>query len=198
MKNRGSDWYRRPELILADLLTEHAREDARDRHYRRAAVIAVDHMGARLQNTTGQGGIVVRGHDGKTKTYPAAVGVDNPKGSIKARVLTDGLDRLISDDDLRVFWPMFPQDQMAIPISPGEHVYVVFEDEGLTHGLWLTRVAGQDSANSFIGANSYTAPSSPQSAMDFFEPNETEYIKTDDHAALAPESNSMSFFEDDT
>jgi len=114
---------------------------------------------------------------------------------VKARVLTDGLDRLVADEDLRVFWPMFPQDQLAMPISPGEHVYVVFEDEGFTHGLWISRVPGQDSANVFIGADSYTAPSAPGSAMDSFEPNDPEYDRTDEHAGLAPPIDSTAFFD---
>ncbi len=196
MRNRGSDWYRRPELVLADLIKVHAQGDSRGRHYRRAVVLAVDQEGAMLQNDSGVGGIAVRSHDGRVRNFPALQGVENPRGSVKARILTDGLDRLVSDDDLRVFWPMFPQDQMAVPVSPGEHVYVIFEDEGLSHGLWISRVSGHDSANSFIGTDSYTAPSSAKTAMDFFEPNQPEYPRTDEHAGLAPPIDSTSFFDD--
>lgn len=200
-RNRGSDWYRRPELILAELLQREARlEDRADRHYRRAVVMAVDMNGGMLQNPNGSGGLAVVDRGGKSVTYPALPGVENPRGAVKARVLTDGLDRLVDDRDLRVYWPMFPQDQMGIPISPGEHVYVVFEDEGLSHGLWIARVSGQDSANSFKGEDSYTAPSAPRSAMDFFEPNDPEYRRTDDRASLAPPKDSTRFFgggEDD-
>lgn len=199
-RDRGSDWYRRPEMILSEILQREARGDDRaDRHYRRAVVIAVDPNGGQLQNPDGVGQMAVVKRDGQRVVYPALPGVENPRGSIKARVLTDGLDRLVDDRDLRVYWPMFPYDQVGIPVSPGEHVYVVFEDEGLSHGLWVARVSGQDSANSFSGVESYTAPSAPRSAMDFFEPNEPEYQRSDERAGLAPPQDSTSFFggEDD-
>ena len=191
MRDQGSDWFRRPELILSDLIRSHAREDSRVRHYRRAVVVAIDHEGGRLQNDGGDGSV----SDGNGKTFRALIGPENPRGSVKARVLTDGLDRLLSDDDLRVFWPMFPQDQFSIPISPGEHVYVIFEDEGFDHGLWISRVSGHDSANTFVGRSSYTAPSSPSSAMDSFEPNEPEYDTSDEHASLAPAVDPTSLFD---
>lgn len=195
MRIRGTDWYRRPELIFADLVRTHARHDERQRHYRRALVLAIDHEGGLLQNKDGSGGITVRDRSGQRKSYPALPGVDNPRGSIKARILTDGLDRLIADEDLRVFWPMFPQDQLAVPITPGEHVYIVFEDEGMSHGLWVSRVPGEDSANSFLGMDSYVAPSAPGSAMDSFEPNDPEYDRSEEHASLAPPVDSTSFFD---
>lgn len=190
---RGSDWFRRPEIILAELLQKEARGEV-PRHYRRAVILAVDPTGGKLQNPSGAGTLAVTGRDGKRREFPALSGVENPRGAVKARILTDGLDRLIDDADLRVYWPMFPQDQFGTPISPGEHVYVVFEGEGTTHGLWLSRVPGQDSANSFAGTDSYTAPSAPMSAMDFFEPNEPEYNRTDEAAGLAPPTDSTSFF----
>lgn len=195
MRNRGADWYRRPEMILAEMIRTEARDDGRDRHYRRAVVLAIDLEGGLLQNEGGSGTFAVRDRSGRIRQFPALPGTENPRGSVKARILTDGLDRLLSDDDLRVFWPMFPQDQLAVPISPGEHVYVVFEDEGMSHGLWVSRVSGQDSANSFQGTDSYNAPSSPGSAMDSFEPNDPEYQRTDEHAGLAPPVDSNSFFE---
>ncbi len=194
--NRGPDWYRRPELILSELLQGAARGDSAIRHYYRAVVLAVDLDGGLLQNEAGVGGISFLDRDGQTRKFPALTGPDNPRGSVKARVLSDGLDRLVDDDDTRVFWPMFPQDQIGTPISPGEHVYVVFDGDELNHGLWLSRVPGHDSANSFRGEDSYTAPSAQQSAMDFFEPNEPEYQRTDSHAGLAPPSDPNSFFED--
>lgn len=195
MRNRGVDWYRRPELVLADMIRGHARSDDRVRHYRRAVVVAIDLEGARLQNKSGSGELSVKTRDGKVMKYPALAGPENPRGSVKARILTDGLDRLVADDDLRIFWPMFPQDQLSIPISPGEHVYVIFEDEGMSHGLWISRVSGQESANSFMGVDSYNAPSSPGSAMDSFEPNDPEYERTEEHASLAPPVDSTSFFD---
>lgn len=196
MPSPGIDWFRRPELILGDLLVRNARGEGSARHYHRAVVLAVDLEGGLLQNKDGSGGIDVVDRSGQTRHYDASVGPENPRGSIKARVLTDGLDRLLDDADVRVFWPLLPTDQLAGPVSPGEHVYVVFEGEGTDHGIWVARVSGQDSANSFRGADSYTAPSAPQSGMDSFEPNEPQYDTSDEHAALAPTPNGMSFFED--
>jgi len=194
---RGIDWYRRPELILGDMLVRAARGEHEDvRHYRRAAVLAVDVEGGMLQNEGGSSGLDVRDRAGNSRHFDAIVGPANPRGSIKARVLTDGLDRLLDDADARVFWPLLPPDQMANPVSPGEHVYVVFEGSGTDHGIWIARVAGQDSANSFSGVDSYTAPSAPKSGMDSFEPNDPEYDRTDAHAGLAPPPNGMDAFGD--
>ena len=190
----GADWFRRPELILADLLQRAARGERGPRNYHRATVLAVDTEGGLLQNPAGSGAVAVADADGRQRSYAALVGPENPRGSIKARILTDGLDRLLDDDDVRVFWPMFPYDQIALPVFPGEHVYVVFEGDGMEHGLWLSRVSGHDSANSFKGSDSYDAPSSPRSAMDSFEPNEPEYRRDDEHAGMAPSTNAMDFF----
>lgn len=197
--SRGIDLYRRPELILADLIQRAARGEDRERRvYYRATVLAVDLEGGKLQNKSGTGSVDVRIASGQTRTYRAVPGPDNPRGSIKARVLTDGLDRLLSDDDVRVFWPMFPHDQIALPISPGEHVYVVFEGNGMDHGLWISRVSGQDSANSFQGVKSYTAITSHQhSAMETFEPSSPDYQRTDEYAGLATPRSAMTSFEED-
>jgi hypothetical protein len=195
MSKRGVEWYVRPELIFADLVGKAAREETLGKHYQRATVLAVDLDGGRLENKLGEGSLKFVGRDGKTREFAATVGANNPRYSIKARILTDGTDRLLDDDDLRIFWPMFPQDQIGTPISPGEHVYVVFE--GPNHGLWLSRVSGHDSANSFHGVDSYTEPSSPHSAMDFFEPNEPQYNRTDDAAGLAQPLNPTSLFDKD-
>ncbi len=197
MSNKfGLDWYRRPELIMADLIMRAATgEDRASRHYHRAVVLAVDLDGGMLQNENGGGSVDVVIENGTTKTYSAIVGPASPRGSIKARVLTDGLDRLLDDNELRVFWPMFPYDQIGIPISAGEHVYVVFEGNGgFDHGLWMSRVSGHDSANSFQGVDSYTAPSYKKSAMDSFEPNQPEYDLTDEGAGMTSPVSAMSFF----
>lgn len=193
---RDVDWYRRPELILGEVLEKAARAE-NDRLYHRASVIAVDLVGGKLQNPDGSGFVEVPRRDGSRKKFRAIVGPENPRGAIKARVLTDGLDRLLTDDELRVFWPMFPQDLSGTPATPGEHVYVFFEGEGTDNGLWVSRVAGQESANSFDGTESYSAPSSPQSAMDSFEANPSEYPKDDSHAGMAPTDGAMSSFEDE-
>lgn len=196
MHGLGSDWYRRPELILGDLIMRAARGDDRmQRQYHRAIVLAVDPEGGLLQNQDGSRGLDVVDRSGRSLHYDAIVGPDNPRWSVKARILTDGVDRLLDDADVRVFWPLFPPDQLGAIVSTGEHVYVMFEGSGMDHGLWISRVSGHDSANSFIGTDSYTAPSSPRSAMDSFEPNGPEYETSDDHAGLAPTKSGMSFFE---
>ena len=63
-------------------------------------------------------------------------GPRNPKNSIKARIISNNIDDFVDDDDLRVYWPMFPG--VSNP-SAGEVVYVVFEDTTMKHGLWLSK-----------------------------------------------------------
>lgn len=193
---KSVDWYRRPETILADIIDRAGRED-RDRSHYKAVVLAVDLEGGKLQNPDGNGTVRVPLRDGTTREFKALVGPLNPRGSLKARVLTDGLDRLLDDNSVRVFWPMFPQDLSGTPATPGEHVYVTFDGDGMSHGLWISRVSGQESAGSFDGTTSYTAPSSPQSAMDSFEENNAEYPRDEAHAGLAPTRGAMTTFEDD-
>lgn len=193
---KGLDWYRRPETILADLLREHARGKPADRTVRRALVLAIDHEGGVLQNPDGAGEYESVWPGQKSQKLKAIVGPANPRGAIKARILTDGHDRLRDDSDTRVYWPMFPPDQMGIPVVPGEHVFIMFEGEGLDNGFWLTRVPGHESAGAFIGNRSYTAPSAHGSAMDSFTENEAEYPTTEEHAALVPGKSAMDNFED--
>lgn len=193
---RDADWFRRPELILGDMI-EKAGRNERERTYHRAVVLAVDLDGGLLQNPDGSGELSVTLRDGSKGTFKALVGPPNPRGAVKARVLTDGLDRLLDDQSLRVFWPMFPQDISGAPATPGEHVYVVFEGDGTSSGLWISRVAGHESANSFEGTSAYTAPSSPQSAMDSFESNPAQYPHDEAHAGLAPTRGAMTKFEGD-
>lgn len=182
--HRTNDWYRRPQQILADIIRKAARGDS-ERRLWRATVLAVDVEGGRLENPQGAGTLTVVDRQGRSREIQAKVGTENPRGSVKARVLTDGFDRLLDDDDVRTFWPMFPQDQLALPISPGEHVYVMFEN-GLDHGIWLSRVSGQDSAGSFLGTDSYTATGAPQSAVDAFADNPPDFQTDDESAGLAP------------
>ncbi len=194
---RSVDWYRQPEMILADMINRASREEDRDqRTYYKAVVMAVDLEGGKLQNPDGDGSVRVPLRDGSVQEFDALIGPANPRGAVKARVLTDGLDRLMDDQELRVFWPMFPQDLSGTPATPGEHVYVMFDGSGMSHGLWVSRVAGHESAGSFDGTSSYTAPSSPPSAMDTFEENESKYPKDEASAGLAPKRGAMSSFED--
>lgn len=195
----STDWHRRPELALANVIERAFRDDfEQKRTYYRAVVVAVDLDGGLLQNPDGAGEFVVPLRDGSTRKYKALIGPNNPRGSVKARILTDGLDRLLGDNELKVYWPMFPQDLSGTPISPGEHVFVLFEEnDSAETGLWVSRVAGHESANSFEGKNSYTAPSSQQSSMDKFEENPPEYQRDENYASLAPSNGAMTSFEDE-
>lgn len=144
---------RRPELAMYEILSG-LRDDERFAPVlMRATVVAVDMDGGLLQNPDGDGS-VANEVDGKRFSYRALVGPKNPPRSLKARVLTNDLDMFRSDDDLRVFWPLLPD---VHPVKPGEHVYVTFEDEFLTHGLWLTRVAGHVDQNIDVGEERYSA-----------------------------------------
>lgn len=196
--SRGTlDWYRRPEMILAEMVREAARGPAPDQTFRRALVLAVDYEGGRLQNESGTGQVKTSWPGQGEIVLPALVGPRNPRGSIKARILTDGFDRLRSDQECRVFWPMFSVDNGGAPVSPGEHVFVVFEGSGFENGLWMVRVPGHDGPGAFIGKDSYTAPSVPGSAMDHFEENPSELIRDDHRAGLAPGRSAVDFFEDE-
>jgi hypothetical protein len=185
-------------MILGEMIRRAARGDDQEKKtYLKAVVLAVDLEGGKLQNPNGEGSLRVPLRDGTEKTYKAMIGPKNPRGSVKARVLTDGLDRLLGDQDTRVFWPMFPQDLAGTPATPGEHVYIMFDGVGMDHGLWISRVAGHESAGSADGTTTYTAPSAPQSAMDTFEENGPTYPRDDAIAGLAPTNGAMTAFEED-
>jgi hypothetical protein len=122
----------------------------------RALVIAVDTAGGQLETPDGlpeaigsakpkilevtvkDKGVIVDTTLAKYKVPPVK-GPRNPPNAIKARILSNNRDQFIDDDNLRVFWPLFPASSDTP--SPGEMVYVVFEDEEFQHGLWLGRVA---------------------------------------------------------
>lgn len=152
--------FRRPEIILAELLTKASRgeilsETTNHSPWKRAVVVAIDVLGGRLENPNGEGSM---SHtiDGKTFDVNAKIGPPNPRNSIKARVLTSEADKFYSDDGLKVFWPMLPEHD-SVPIKPGEHVYVTFEDREMEHGLWLGKVSGQENLNYYRGQDSYAA-----------------------------------------
>ncbi len=123
-----------PERVLSNLLRDYTEGKLDDgRFLFRASVVAIDTVG------------------GQFESNPA-----NPKHSIKARIITDGYDSYTSDDDLTVFWPMFPF--VSYPLKEREHVYVIFEDERKECGLWLTRIpepADIDSKNFTAGITKY-------------------------------------------
>lgn len=111
----------------------------------RALVLGADPYGGRLETPTGEPEVSaltqeVVDEEGTvlvSYTVPVKCGPRNPKNSIKARIMTGAHDEFVADDELRVYWPLFPGSEMP---SPGELVYVVFEDAEMTHGLWLARV----------------------------------------------------------
>lgn len=154
--------FRKPELFFSELLKKGAQgtfaeRDDNLRVFYRALVVAVDVHGGRLENETGTGKVthVINGHSFDSV---ATLGPSNPRNSVKARLMTDGFDQFIGDDRLRVFWPFFPE-HLAIPVKPGEHVYVLFEDENFQHGLWFSKVSGHEGLNRFVGESAYTKSS---------------------------------------
>lgn len=166
MSSRNADFYRSPESFFYDLLRKFARGEFLERSgavpvVLRAAVLAVDTLGGQLecQDPGAKRKVEHVLPGGKKVSFESIVGPDNPRNSVKARILTDGYDQFFGDSKVRVFWPFFPE-HVSVPIKPGEHVYVMFEDEMMTHGLWLGKVAGHEGLNYFDGNDSYLDPSS--------------------------------------
>ncbi len=154
--------FRRPELILGELIRKYARGEVVEQGHapktiHRAVVLAVDEEGGRLSADGPAGRVPGVGLDGSTREYASVLGPSNPRNSVKALVIDEGRDSFGSEEDARVLWPFFPPDQISMPVSPGEHVYVIFEDRNFSHGLWLFRVPGQDSANFMLGSEFYLA-----------------------------------------
>lgn len=186
-KFQDLDRWRRPELFFAEVINKSARGEFREENtnvkiWYRATVIAVDVTGGRLENSNGSGELehII---ENRSFSVQANVGPSNPKNSIKARVLTDEFDQFVDDKDLRVFWPMMSEHD-SIPIKPGEHVYVTFEDENFEHGLWFGKVPGHSGVNFFKGDSSYTSDESEDLNNVFDDGNSnTESNISDDHVA---------------
>lgn len=156
--NEFLDRWKRPETFFYELIKDGSRNDFVRREenskvFYRALVVAVDVFGGKLENETGDGSILTE-INGEEIELQANIGPNNPKNSVKARILTDYSDQLKSNDDLFVFWPFMPEHDM-LPIKVGEHVYVLFEDQNFNHGLWLGKVSGHNNVNFFNGNNSY-------------------------------------------
>ncbi len=196
---QGRERFQRPELFLSDLLKRAARgafveRDESPALFFRALVVAVDTVGGALENDDGSGSVT---HDrgGRGTTFPAVVGPRNPRGSLKARILSDGYDQFVSDDRLRVFWPLFPEHS-SLPVKPGEHVYVMFEDADREHGLWVAKVSGHEDVNLYLGERSSTDdrqqgkgdlfgdPSSPEPRLDTDRAASERLVRDGDMAAL--------------
>lgn len=192
---------RRPEIFLAELLRKAARGHLLDVERNvpvlyRAAVVAVDPVGGRLENPEGGGS--VRGIDsGRPREFVATVGPANPPNSVRARVIVGGFDQFLGSDDLRTFWPIFPNDHISVPIKPGEHVYAIFEDRDFEHGLWLCRVSGHVGANVVLGASRFSGPDTDaMAAFGDVPARDPGYPLTDEYAGDAPPSRSaISLFE---
>lgn len=155
------DRVRRPELVLGEMLRTYAQggfasADESSKVVYRAVVLAVDMEGGLLSGpSVGTGVVEGIGVDGRRREYTRVVGPLNPRGSAKAIVIDAARDSFYDEDAARVLWPFFPVDQVALPISPGEHVYSIFEDPNMEHGLWVCRVSGHDSPNVMPGSEHF-------------------------------------------
>jgi hypothetical protein len=140
--------FRRPLMVLSDLLNnelggQYVKKSDYTPTVLRALVYAVDLQGGRLSNpdwiSSGQFAQTICVNN-VTSTYnvsPTYADVPNPPDSVRARVIIDNSDIMFNDSDLRTYWPLFPGLQAP---SPGELVYVLFEDRDKSHGLWLSKV----------------------------------------------------------
>lgn len=181
---------RRPEIILQDLLRKHAKGQLvettkNNQPFLRATVLAVDNIGGKLSNPDGSGVVSSGGRD-----FKAIVGPENPPGSVKARLISKGLDRFVTEQEAGVFWPFMQSDHLSIPVKVGEHVYVMFEDAYYEHGLWLCRVPGHTGANLFEGKKSFDG-NIQRKASEFFEPQEKDEMD-DAYAADSVEHTNLS------
>jgi hypothetical protein len=184
-----SDRFKFPEQILAEILTRDAREQFADKGenpsvFKRALVVAVDVQGGKLQNPGGNGSLTHLVNN-RPVQIKAIDGPKNPRNSIKARILSDGLDQFFDDDSLRVFYPM----QESISVKPGEHALVLFEDSGDT-GWWFGRVPGHEGVNLAVGEKTFGKEAQDSLASKFPDtaaaaPPE-EDLATDEAAAEAP------------
>jgi hypothetical protein len=168
--SQSHDKFHRPEIFLSELLQKGARGDFHERDENstilyRATVIAVDVIGGKLQNANAAGS-VTHEFNGKSINVKATHGPDNPRNSIKARVISSGHDKFTSDEDTPVFWPFFPE-HMSVPIKPGEHVYVIFEDHDFQHGLWVCKIPGHEGVN-FVQGEKTFKPSNADSLTSKF------------------------------
>jgi len=202
MSNSGfsRDKFRRPEQLFQEILRKGAQGMYLERDelipfLHRALVIGVDVVGGKLENPSAQGK-VSHNVDGKKFDVPARVGPENPPNSIKARIISDGDDKFSTDDNLRVFWPFFPEN-ISVPIKPGEHVYVVFEDSHRMHGLWVSKIPGHVGANYAQGSKFFKPANSANLANKFpdsaaVSSTEEKKFDKDEDAAETSSGNKLS------
>jgi hypothetical protein len=158
MSEMYNEKFRRPLISFTEMLKKGASNQYREQgdysaFMFRALVIACDTEGGKLETPTGEPigdehEETVRDNTGdkvlaRYKITPT-LGPINPKNSVRARIISNNMDQVIDDDNLRTYWPMFPG---ADTPSAGEVVYVVFEDEDKQHGLWLAKVPFPETAD---------------------------------------------------
>lgn len=116
-----------PDRIMSNMIKDYIEGNLdENRFLYRAYVTAVDLIGGVLEDDP----------------------VPNPPGSIKARIISDAFDADTEDENLGVYWPLFPYDLM--PVKETEHVYIIFEDpDTKTHGLWITRIPESNDTHNF-------------------------------------------------
>jgi len=105
----------------------------------RAQIISFDSEGGLLENPDATG--EARSQNPDTKEYysiKARPGPKNPPRSIRAKMLQ--YDQFTRDEDLRIYWPLFPS--VASDPTTLEFVYVMYEDSDRHHGLWVAQVPG--------------------------------------------------------
>jgi hypothetical protein len=197
------DKFRRPEQFLSELLKKGAQgvfreSDEYTQFLFRAIVVAVDVNGGKIENPSGSGTLT---HVMNSKSYDvkANVGPVNPKNSIKARIITDGFDQFVNDDRIRVFWPFFPE-HISLPIKPGEHVYIIFEDQNYEHGLWVSKIPGHGNFNYYKGSDSFL-PNDDSLSSKFPDTagandgSDDKLNKDEDAAETKPDNNLSKLFE---
>lgn len=197
------DKFRRPELLFDEIMRKGAQGLYLEKGHitpflYRALVIGVDVEGGKLENPTANGKV---SHEVGDKKFDvnARVGPENPANSIKARIISDGDDKFSTDDDIRVFWPFFPEN-ISVPIKPGEHVYVVFEDADRIHGLWVTKVPGHVGMNYSPGKKFFKSHESKPLASKFPDAakvastEEKKFDKDADAAETTPGNKLSSLF----
>ncbi len=197
------DKWRRPETFFADLITKSVsgnlltKED-NPQVWFRAVVIAVDVVGGMLQNPQGQG-TVTHIIDGAVKEINATFGPRNPRNSIKARKITNQVDRFVDEKDLQIYWPMMGEHD-SLPIKPGEMVYVTYEDQNYVHGLWFGKVSGQENVNytdTYASYKESAGISNLASKFDDVEPPTEQKLNTETMVTgYVPSLNKNKLFED--
>jgi hypothetical protein len=106
-----------PDRLLSNLINDYVEGELdREPPIQRAVVLGIDHVGGQFSDDED---------------------APNPKNSIRARLL-DGSSEIEEEEDLPVFWPLFPYDIM--PIKESEHVFVMFEDPEKRSGIWISRI----------------------------------------------------------